>query len=90
MTPEAAIILLALGTHEITVTMHVYPTVQAVEIACRERYQGLPITPLDGCAVLRAGTCTIHVAAPRSWRDRAAMVRLGHEIAHCTGARHQE
>lgn len=45
--------------------------------------------PIGGCAELIGKTCIIRAPEPRNFEDHARLEILGHELAHCLGARHE-
>lgn len=43
---------------------------------------------VTACAAVANHECTIYATQPRSFKDRPALVILGHETWHCFGAMH--
>lgn len=63
-----------------------YDSMRELNAVCA-RYLGGSMT-YRGCTVFVGGGCRMHVIAPRSARDYGRHETMGHELAHCFGARH--
>jgi hypothetical protein len=44
---------------------------------------------VEACAVDRGGYCIVYAVKPKDFNDVGALARLGHEVLHCLGGKHE-